>query len=184
MAVASLRVIDGPVEPGLARHDRRRRHRVFFGGDALRSPGASAPDRLAAYGGDPRSPRPAKSYPLGETTVEAVRGVTLEVAAGEFVALMGPSGSGKSTLLQLLGGLDRPTSGEVILEGETISQLSDEQATRLRRDRTGFVFQSFNLIPLLDVTENMALPFTIAGADPTRGDIAGPDRATSSSSST
>jgi putative ABC transport system ATP-binding protein len=113
----------------------------------------------------------AKSYPLGETTVEAVRGVTLEVAAGEFVALMGPSGSGKSTLLQLLGGLDRPTSGEVILQGETISQLSDEQATRLRRDRTGFVFQSFNLIPLLDVTENVALPFTIAGADPTRGEV-------------
>ncbi len=113
----------------------------------------------------------AKTYPLGETTVEALRGVSLEVAAGEFVALMGPSGSGKSTLLQMLGGLDQPTSGEVILQGETISQMSDEAATRLRRDRTGFVFQSFNLIPLLDVTENVALPFTIAGADPTRGDI-------------
>ena len=69
---------------------------------------------------------------------------------------MGPSGSGKSTLLQLLGGLDRPTSGEVVLEGETISHLSDDQATRLRRDRTGFVFQSFNLIPLLDAGENVA----------------------------
>ena len=79
---------------------------------------------------------------------------------------MGPSGSGKSTLLQLLGGLDRPTSGEVVLEGEVISRLSDDRATRLRRDRTGFVFQSFNLIPLLDVTENVALPFTIAGQDP------------------
>ena len=85
---------------------------------------------------------------------------------------MGPSGSGKSTLLQLLGGLDRPTSGEVVLEGEIISELSDDRATRLRRDRTGFVFQSFNLIPLLDVTENVALPFTIAGQDPSRGELA------------
>ncbi len=113
-----------------------------------------------------------KSYPLGETTVDALRGVSLSVAAGEFVALMGPSGSGKSTLLQLLGGLDRPSSGEVILEGEVISQLSDDRATRLRRDRTGFVFQSFNLIPLLDVSENVALPFTIAGQDPGRGEVA------------
>src|SRR5262245_42003490 len=106
-----------------------------------------------------------KTYPLGQTTVEALRGVSLTVAAGEFVALMGPSGSGKSTLLQVLGGLDRPTTGRVVLEGETISELSDDAATKLRRDRTGFVFQSFNLIPLLDVTENVALPFTIAGQD-------------------
>ena len=84
---------------------------------------------------------------------------------------MGPSGSGKSTLLQLLGGLDRPTSGEVLLEGEIISELSDDRATK-RRDRTGFVFQSFNLIPLLDVNENVGLPFTIAGLDPTRGELA------------
>ena len=104
-----------------------------------------------------------KRYRLGETDVDAVRGVSLSVQEGEFVALMGPSGSGKSTLLHLLGGLDRPTSGEVVLEGEVVSELSDEDATRLRRDKTGFVFQSFNLIPLLDVTENVALPFTIAG---------------------
>jgi putative ABC transport system ATP-binding protein len=113
-----------------------------------------------------------KAYALGSTTVHALDGVDLRVGAGEFVALMGPSGSGKSTLLQLLGGLDRPTSGEVVLEGELISALSDDRATRLRRDRTGFVFQSFNLIPLLDVTENVALPFTIAGLDPSRGELA------------
>jgi len=113
-----------------------------------------------------------KSYPLGETTVDALRGVSLTVDEGEFVALMGPSGSGKSTLLQMLGGLDRPTSGEVVLEGMVVSDLSDDQVTRLRRDHTGFVFQSFNLIPLLDVTENVALPFTIAGQDPSRGEAA------------
>ena len=112
-----------------------------------------------------------KSYPLGSTIVEALRGVSLSVEAGEFVALMGPSGSGKSTLLQVLGGLDRPSSGEVILEGQTISRLSDDDATRLRRDRTGFVFQSFNLIPMLDASENVALPFTIAGQDPTSGEL-------------
>jgi putative ABC transport system ATP-binding protein len=104
-----------------------------------------------------------KVYELGRKTVEALRGVTLSVAPGEFVALMGPSGSGKSTLLQLLGGLDRPTSGAIVFEGRDISALTDAQATRLRRERTGYVFQSFNLIPLLNVSENVMLPFTIAG---------------------
>jgi len=104
-----------------------------------------------------------KHYELGRHTVEALRGVTMSVAPGEFVALMGPSGSGKSTLLQLLGGLDRPTSGSVVFEGRDISGLSDSQATHLRRERTGYIFQSFNLIPLLSVRENIALPFTIAG---------------------
>jgi putative ABC transport system ATP-binding protein len=113
-----------------------------------------------------------KRYQLGQTDVDALRGVSLSVDAGEFVALMGPSGSGKSTLLQLLGGLDRPTEGEVVLDGETVSRLSDDAATRLRREKTGFVFQFFNLIPLLDVTENVALPFTIAGNDPGRGELA------------
>jgi len=112
-----------------------------------------------------------KHYLLNRSTVEALRGVSMSVAAGEFVALMGPSGSGKSTLLQLLGGLDRPSSGSVVFEGRDISRLSDAQATKLRRERTGFVFQAFNLIPLLSVRENIALPFTIAGQNPNRGEL-------------
>jgi putative ABC transport system ATP-binding protein len=113
-----------------------------------------------------------KHYPLGATTVEALRGVSLSVEPGEFVAIMGSSGSGKSTLLQILGGLDRPTSGEVVVDGATITGISDGDATRLRRDKTGFVFQSFNLIPLLDASENIALPFAIAGQDAGRGELA------------
>jgi putative ABC transport system ATP-binding protein len=113
-----------------------------------------------------------KRYWLGNRGIDALQGVSLKVRRGEFVALMGPSGSGKSTLLQLLGGLDRPTTGEVVLDGEVVSHLSDAQATRLRREKTGFVFQFFNLIPLLDVYENVALPFTIAGVDPRHGDAA------------
>jgi putative ABC transport system ATP-binding protein len=112
-----------------------------------------------------------KRYELGRTTIEALRGVSMSVAAGEFVALMGPSGSGKSTLLQLLGGLDQPTSGSVVFEGRDISRMSDAQATKLRRERTGFVFQAFNLIPLLSVRENIALPFTISGQNPNRGEL-------------
>jgi putative ABC transport system ATP-binding protein len=113
-----------------------------------------------------------RQYRLAGETIEAVRGVSLRVMPGELVALMGPSGSGKSTLLQLLGGLDRPTAGEVMLEGESIARLSDDQATRLRRERTGFVFQSFNLVPLLNVVENVGLPFTIAGQDPRADQLA------------
>jgi putative ABC transport system ATP-binding protein len=113
-----------------------------------------------------------KRFKLGDHTVEALRGVTLSVRRGEFLALMGPSGSGKSTLLQLLGGLDRPTGGEVVLDGDIVSKLDDTQATRLRREKTGFVFQFFNLIPLLTVYENVALPYTIAGVDPRHGTAA------------
>ena len=112
-----------------------------------------------------------KVYDLGGSRVEALRGVSLSVGAGEFVALMGPSGSGKSTLLQLLGGLDRPTSGTVVFEGRDLAKLSDGQASKLRRDRTGFIFQAFNLIPLLNVRENVGLPFTIAGTNPNRGEL-------------
>jgi putative ABC transport system ATP-binding protein len=104
-----------------------------------------------------------KRYPVGPRAVEALRGVSLTVDKGEFVAIMGTSGSGKSTMLHLLGGLDRPTSGQVVIDGVDISHLDDEEATLTRRAKTGFVFQFFNLIPLLTVAENVALPFVIAG---------------------
>ena len=104
-----------------------------------------------------------KHYPLRGGSVQALRGVSLSVARGEFVAIMSTSGSGKSTMLHLLGGLDRPTSGDVVIDGINISQLDDEHATLTRREKTGFVFQFFNLIPLLNVAENVALPFLIAG---------------------
>jgi putative ABC transport system ATP-binding protein len=104
-----------------------------------------------------------KRFSLGEGSVDALRGVSLSVAKGEFVAIMGSSGSGKSTMLHLLGGLDRPTEGSVLIDGINISQLNDEEATLTRRAKTGFVFQFFNLISLLNVAENVALPFLIAG---------------------
>jgi putative ABC transport system ATP-binding protein len=113
-----------------------------------------------------------KSYEVGGQSVEILHGVSLRVTAGEFVAIMGPSGSGKSTLLQLLGGLDSPTSGEVFLDGVDLGHASDDQATRVRRERTGFVFQSLNLVPLLNVAENVGLPYTLSGIDPRRGEAA------------
>jgi putative ABC transport system ATP-binding protein len=107
-----------------------------------------------------------RSHRMGGIDVDAIRGVSLSVEPGEFVAVMGPSGSGKSTLLHLLGGLDRPTSGEVVLDGALVSRLGDDAATKLRRAKTGFVFQFFNLVPILSVRENVALPFIVAGRDP------------------
>jgi putative ABC transport system ATP-binding protein len=104
-----------------------------------------------------------KRYPLGEGEVTALRGVSLAVERGEFVAIMGASGSGKSTMLHLLGGLDLPSEGEVVIDGIAISRLDEERRTLTRRAKTGFVFQFFNLVPLLTVAENVALPFLIAG---------------------
>jgi len=104
-----------------------------------------------------------KQYQLGEHTVHALAGVDFVVEKGEFVAIMGPSGSGKSTLLHLLGGLDRPSDGEVTLAGQRLSILDDNQATLVRRHNVGFVFQFFNLLPTLTMEENVALPFIIDG---------------------
>ena len=102
-------------------------------------------------------------YGEGEAAVQALRGVTLEFPAGQFTAIMGPSGSGKSTLMHLLAGLDKPTSGSVTVDGQEIAGLGDKELTQLRRDRLGFVFQAFNLVPVLTAEENIKLPLTLAG---------------------
>jgi putative ABC transport system ATP-binding protein len=104
-----------------------------------------------------------RRYGEGEAAVDALRGVSLDVPAGQFTAIMGPSGSGKSTLMHLLAGLDRPTEGTVHVGVQDITTMSDKALTRLRREHIGFVFQSFNLLPTLSAEENVLLPLTIAG---------------------
>ncbi|VTS03160.1 ABC transporter ATP-binding protein [Tuwongella immobilis] len=104
-----------------------------------------------------------KVYEQGRRTVQAVRGVSLRIGTGEFVSIMGPSGSGKSTLLHLLGGLDVPTTGQAIFQGDDLQAMSDRQRTMIRRHRIGFVFQFFNLLPTLTAIENVALPLLLAG---------------------
>jgi len=107
-----------------------------------------------------------RTYGEGETAVHALAGVTLDFPQAQYTAIMGPSGSGKSTLMHLLAGLDKPTSGSVMIEGEELSRLDDKGLTRLRRDRLGFVFQAFNLVPVLTAEENITLPLTLAGRKP------------------
>ncbi|RNI21056.1 ABC transporter ATP-binding protein [Flexivirga caeni] len=121
--------------------------------------GQQQPPAAAAY-------ELVKTYGKGETTVHALRGVSVEFAAGEFTAIMGPSGSGKSTLMHCLAGLDTATSGAVQIGEIVLTRLSDKQMTRLRRDRVGFVFQAFNLVPTLTARENITLPLDIAGRKP------------------
>ncbi len=104
-----------------------------------------------------------KLYTTGQRTVAALRDVSLEVRAGEFVALMGPSGCGKSTLLHLIGGMDRPTRGQILVGGTELATLSETALARFRRQRVGFVFQFFNLLPTLTVLENVALPLMLDG---------------------
>jgi putative ABC transport system ATP-binding protein len=104
----------------------------------------------------------------GEAQVRALDGVSVDFPRGNFTAIMGPSGSGKSTLMHCLAGLDRPTGGEVVIDGVALSGLDDTELTKLRRERIGFVFQSFNLIPVLSARENIELPMSIAGAQPDR----------------
>jgi putative ABC transport system ATP-binding protein len=107
-----------------------------------------------------------RRYGEGDTAVDALRGVSIEVRAGELVAVMGPSGSGKSTLMHILAGLDKPTSGTVQIAGQEITTLEDRKLTLLRRQHIGFVFQFFNLLPMLSAEENVVLPLSIAGTKP------------------
>jgi putative ABC transport system ATP-binding protein len=125
---------------------------------------------------EPVAPQPVVSaqnlvrrYGEGDTAVDALRGVSVEVASGQLTAVMGPSGSGKSTLMHILAGLDRPTSGDVFIEGTAIGELNDTQLTKLRRKHIGFIFQFFNLLPMLTAKENIVLPLSIAGTRPDDG---------------
>jgi len=102
-----------------------------------------------------------KTYPLGKTLVEAVKGVTFRIEKGDFISIAGPSGSGKSTILNMIGLIDSPTSGEVFIQGAPVSGLKDKDLTNLRHDVIGFIFQSFNLIPVLNVYENIEFPLLL-----------------------
>ena len=128
----------------------------------------AAPGRRDSFAPVVRLETVSKIYGDGETRVAALDEVSTSFDAGAFTAIMGPSGSGKSTMLHVLAGLDAPTSGEVFIEGRPISGLDDDALTRLRRDRIGFVFQSFNLVPTLDARANIELPLRLAGASPDR----------------
>ena len=109
-----------------------------------------------------------RRYGEGDTAVDALRGISLEVPKGQLTAVMGPSGSGKSTLMHILAGLDKPTSGEVTVAGQALSKLNDSDLTKLRRRHIGFIFQFFNLLPMLTAEENVLLPLSIAGEKPDR----------------
>ena len=107
-----------------------------------------------------------RTFPVGEAEVQALRDVNLDLQAGEYVSIMGPSGSGKSTLLNIIGLLDRPTAGVYRLDGEDVTGLSDRQQSQVRREKVGFVFQFFHLVPRLSAAENVELPLVLAGISP------------------
>jgi len=128
---------------------------------------AAVPEQVPAAGATSDAVVAARDlcrvYGEGETSVQALRNVSLNVGRGRLTAVMGPSGSGKSTLMHLLAGLDRPTRGEVLIDGTDITKLNDTELTLLRREHVGFIFQFFNLLPMLTADENITLPLSIAG---------------------
>ncbi len=135
--------------------------------------GAPMQTQVLVQNGHPAIPAPVvtatdvvRRYGEGETAVDALRGVSVDIAAGRLTAVMGPSGSGKSTLMHILAGLDKPTSGEVTVAGVDISDLGDDELTKLRRDHIGFIFRFFNLLPMLTAAENIVLPTRLAGGKP------------------
>jgi putative ABC transport system ATP-binding protein len=126
------------------------------------------PDGAKATGSIVEAHELCRRYGDGEAAVDALAGVTVDFPAGRFTAIMGPSGSGKSTLMHILAGLDRPTSGRVAIAGVQLTELGDRELTQLRRDKVGFIFQTFNLLPVLNAEENILLPLSIAGRKPDR----------------
>jgi putative ABC transport system ATP-binding protein len=127
---------------------------------------AHVPELVAAQPPAVAAAAVTRRYGEGESAVDALRGVSLDVPPGQFTAVMGPSGSGKSTLMHILAGLDRPTSGSVSIEDREITTMRDKELTLLRRSHVGFVFQFFNLLPVLSAEENIALPLSLAGRKP------------------
>ena len=153
----------------MRRASQQKRHEAGDGGDEPAAPlKPMASSRIPS-----RSPAPrlvlegvTKVYAMGSVRVEALRGVDLEVPSGTFLAVMGPSGCGKSTLLHLMGAVDLPTSGRVVVDGIATGRLSERQRTLLRREKVGFVFQFFHLLPTFTVLENVSLPLLLAGQPP------------------
>ncbi len=130
----------------------------------MTTPPPAGPDALVVHG-------LTRTYGTGDTTVTALAGVDLVLRRGTFTAVMGPSGSGKSTLLSCAAGLDRPTAGRILIGGEDVTDWDEDRRTRLRRERIGFVFQGFHLLPYLSATQNVALPARLAGHKPDRAKV-------------
>jgi putative ABC transport system ATP-binding protein len=137
--------------------------------EALAMPGAATAGANPPDSGAVVSARElTRRFGAGDTAVDALRGVSLDVAKAKLTAVMGPSGSGKSTLMHIMAGLDRPTTGDVSIDGTNIARLNDTELTKLRRRHVGFIFQFFNLLPMLTAEENIFLPLSISGRKPER----------------